>query len=257
MLTQARYKITYKYKIRTRKQDGLIELSEKNSGSEVHSIYFYHPQRVTRYAMGVQERINKLMQEYCVDQITDLANGVYVDIGSNIGEFSMGISSKFPGARLIRFEPSESECLASKKNLQHCNDTLHQVLLWKEESELDFHPGNETGDSSIFPTENLKKLIRIQTSTLDKVMGQTPIDMIELLKLEAEGAEPEILMGGRETLEKTRYVVADLGPERGVNLEETFDSSNLILEQYGFELIGRYELGRKCYLFRNKRFKST
>ena len=212
---------------------------------------------MTRYAMGVQERIDKLLREYCVDQITDLTEGVYLDIGSNIGEFSMGISSKFPGARFIRFEPSESECLASKRNLQDCKDTLFQVLLWKEESELDFYPGNETGDSSIFPTGNMKKLVRIQTKTLDSVMGQIPINVIELLKLEAEGAEPEILLGGRETLEKTRYVVADLGPERGINLEETFDASNLILKQYGFELIGRYELGRKCHLFRNKRFKSA
>ena len=254
LLTQTRYKIKYKYIIRTRKIDGLIELTEKNSSSTVNTINFFHPQRVTRYSMGIQERIDKLLREYCVDQITDLADGVYLDIGSNIGEFSLGISTRFPSARFIRFEPSANECSASKKNLQHCNDTLFQVLLWKEESELVFHLGNETGDSSIFPAGNLKKSVRIQTSTLDKVMNQLSIGMIELIKLEAEGAEPEILLGGQETLEKSRYVVADLGPERGADLEETFESSNRILEQYGFELIGRYELGRKCYLFRNKRF---
>jgi hypothetical protein len=94
----------------------------------------------------------------------------------------------------------------------------------------------------------------MKTQTLDEIMRDLSIDRIELLKLEAEGAEPEILEGGRVTLQKCRYVTADLGPERGTLKEETLKESKEILESYGFALIGQNTDGRKCYLFKNNSF---
>ena len=55
---------------------------------------------------------------------------------------------------------------------------------------------------------------------------------IKLLKLEAEGAEPEILEGLGEKLNLVEYISADLGYERGVHCESTLvPVTNYLLER--------------------------
>ena len=49
--------------------------------------------------------------------------------------------------------------------------------------------------------------------------------IIKLLKLEAEGAEPEILLGGLDKIHLIDYICADVGPERGLSYETTLVSS--------------------------------
>jgi FkbM family methyltransferase len=252
--TRIRYGIKFAEKIKVRYEAGLIVLSENNNKSSLSKIYFYHPQRVTRYAIGIENRINKLLNEYCVNKIPDLRSGVFLDIGSNIGEFSRGLASRFPEAEFIRFEPSQNECIASISNMSGLNDRLFKALLWKESKTVSFYERNETGDSSIFNPDDEEKSDLMKTQTLDEIMRDLSIDRIELLKLEAEGAEPEILEGGRVTLQKCRYVTADLGPERGTLKEETLKESKEILESYGFALIAQNTDGRKCYLFKNNSF---
>jgi hypothetical protein len=50
-------------------------------------------------------------------------------------------------------------------------------------------------------------------------------------------------------LKITQKVSADLGPERGVSEERTFDQVNAILTSAGFFLIGKNPGNRECYLY--------
>ena len=230
----------------------IFRLSEpKNLSLGKPSIYFHHALRATRYFEGIEVRIRKLLEEYCVDQISDLQPGLFVDVGSNVGEFSMGIAGRFPGSSFIRFEPSAEECAASMLNMMGEDDLLISKALWKEPAVLDFYQRNQSGDSSIFSPDSQKNRITIEVSTLDIECNGVVTQVIQLLKLEAEGAEPEILLGGEKTIRKCRYVSADLGPERGTTKESTFQSADKILRGYGFELVGRNPASRECYLYKN------
>ena len=254
-LLQLRFGRKFKNQVRLTFSEDLLKLAEYNSsGKAKESIYFYHRFRTTRYFDGISNRIEKLLDEYCVNQIPDLHSGVYVDVGSNIGEFSLGIFKRFPNSKFIRFEPSFEENLASKKNLTHATDILIPKALWSEQTELTFYRRNEHGDSSLFTPGGEHNAIKVQTTTLDEEMGKIHPGEIELLKLEAEGAEPEILRGGEKTIKRCRYVTADLGPERGILQESTFDEAAEILKSYGFSLIGKNHGARQCYLFKNSNF---
>lgn len=201
--------------------------------------------------MGINERLEKLLAEYCINQIPDLNPGVVIDIGSNIGEFSVALSRKIPNNFFIRFEPSITENMASLLNTSGIDGILIPRVLWSEEKVLEFFEANETGDSSLFPPKADAKSIHIQASSLDVQLRAFNLTQIELIKLEAEGAEPEILLGATKTLRITKYIVADLGPERGIEQESTYDAAIEILAKNNFELIGRNQLGRQCFLFRN------
>ena len=74
---------------------------------------------------------------------------------------------------------------------------------------------------------------------------------IKYLKLEAEGAEPEVLDGLGDKLKLAEDVTADLGYKRGLNSESTLAPVTNYLLQNGFELIDLRGV-RLCALYRHK-----
>lgn len=249
-ILKIRFRKKFRRPIRLSTSKGLIRLIEDNSKEDtVREIYFYFPMRLPRYFVGIQERLEILAREYCLDQINEIKSGVVIDIGSNIGEFTLIASQRFPNCSFLRFEPSLTECKASELNLTNVKNVLIQKPLWSKVEEILFYESNDTGDSSIFqPNMTAKSKLR-QTTTLDLEINRLGIESIELLKLEAEGAEPEILEGAGKTLKITKRVTADLGPERGLSQERTFLKVNQILVEAGFALSGKNPGGRECYLY--------
>ena len=77
---------------------------------------------------------------------------------------------------------------------------------------------------------------------------------IKLLKIEAEGAEPEVLSGAIATLKNTEYISVDYGNERGKDGLSTVVEVVNILISNNFEFIGDSNL-RKVGLFRNRSFQ--
>ena len=72
--------------------------------------------------------------------------------------------------------------------------------------------------------------------------------------MEAEGGEPEVLMGCGMKLEIIEYISADLGFERGLNQESTLPKVVNFLLGKGFELKSINSPRLVC-LFRNKNLK--
>jgi FkbM family methyltransferase len=252
---RVKFRNKFNYETTVKLHQGLVQLTEKHE-TNTKQIYFYFPKRISRYFIGIEERIKTISMEYCLDQLPKLPQGHIVDVGSNIGEFSLAVNMKYPGRKYIRFEPSETENSASKINLQGIDEVLVNQPLWSHIAELDFYNKNENGDSSLFQPDNKAKRIKLVTTTLDDSLLLLNVESIALLKLEAEGAEPEILLGAKKTLSKTWFVTADLGPERGLDQARTFDEVSDLLALNDFELIGRNPGGRECFLYRNSNFSS-
>ena len=58
-----------------------------------------------------------------------------------------------------------------------------------------------------------------------------------MLKLEAEGFEPEILQGSNNVLDKIEYIGIDGSPERGKNNDTTIEYAIDFLTSRDFEVI--------------------
>ena len=106
-------------------------------------------------------------------------------------------------------------------------------------------------DSSCFETEGYTHVLKKKSKTLSSIINSYNGRRIKLLKLEAEGAEPEILMGGLSSLNFVDYITVDVGPERGLSYETTLVSTVNILIDCGFDLI---KMGhpRLICLFKNQ-----
>jgi len=197
-------------------------------------IHFCRWKRRTRYRNGVKAGINRLLREYCLDSIEVSNPGVFIDCGANIGE--LGIWAQSLGFSYYPFEPEELESQCCNKNNFNGRDKTSQKALWSENTKLSFYSKPDSADSSVFEVKDNLSRFDIEAVTLDSQNIQLNPLADNILKLEAEGAEPEVLQGSITTLKSIRYVVADCGYERGVNQDHTFIPVLDFLTTKGFKL---------------------
>ena len=104
-------------------------------------------------------------------------------------------------------DPTEQRCLEA--NFKDIEFVLIKDALWNVPGEADFCLGNDKGDSSLIRGKRSSSTITVQRTTLDLVysdiLSTKAVNRIKLLKLEAEGAEPEILEGAENILSKIDY----------------------------------------------------
>ena len=109
-------------------------------------------------------------------------------------------------------------------------------------------------DSSLIETSNYITKFLIDVQTIDQFIIQNQIKgKVKLLKLEAEGYEPEILQGCQNNIENIEYIAADIGPERGTSNQCTVVEVTNFLISKGFKLID-FGYPRITALYKNKLF---
>jgi FkbM family methyltransferase len=236
------------------KDNNLIRVQNRNrKDSNNLTLYLAQRTRLHLYFNGIQFRLDQIFTQYCLNNHPEIFEypGWTIDIGANIGELSMSIMQRYPNQKFLVIEPSLREMSAAKRNLNVDKVEFNSSALWKVNTTLRFYHANKTGDSSLLPKDLSAPSELIEARTLDSIVETLGINQFNLLKLEAEGAEPEILDGAVKTLMKTRFVAADLGPERGPNELSTYFECRSKLENLGFKQFSSYEGSRETYLFRN------
>jgi len=208
--------------------------------------FFAHCERVNSYLAGLEARGEKLAKEYLLDQVPFGPGDNIVDIGANVGDLALAIQSLGIEVNLTAFEPSPREFAALERNLAS-NSAIKgfkafNAAVWSDDDDQkEFYVKSATADSSIIPIDGYDETISVPTVRLDTVL---PKKTYKLLKLEAEGAEPEILLGASQILSCFQFVSADVGFERGLRQESTLPEVTRILVEHGFHIkaVGRDRL---------------
>lgn len=197
---------------------------------------------------GVAERRAKLQDEYLVPEGLVRKGDLVIDCGANIGEFAI-ICAKL-GANVLAFEPEPEEFRALQANADFYGQiTPFNLALWDSAGVLPFFNKNSTGDSSLFDPGEAEGVINISTIRLDSLDAVPAAPArIRLMKVEAEGGEPEVLSGCGDILDRVDYISADLGPERGTEKLTTVAEVTDLLYARGFKMLKFFE-GRCTALF--------
>jgi FkbM family methyltransferase len=200
----------------------------------------------TAYAKGFKERIDSLKDNYAINNLEFKDNDVIIDIGANNGDFYLCFDKKI---EYYGIEPSPTVFLNLEYNVK--NQNLINKGVWSSSiKEIEFFLKDESGDSSIIPINNFIKKIKIETTTLDEIIDKIN-KPIKLIKIEAEGAEPEILEGFKKNLDNTKYITIDCGFERGVKQTSTIAQCSNYLINNNFEMID-FRSSRTVALYKNK-----
>lgn len=187
------------------------------------------------YRRGWNNRLSRLAIEFGLGSLFPIGVGdTVVDVGANVGDFSIAAAKL--GAKVFAFDGDPLVVACNKLNTgEFDNIETHCQILWSKETELTFYSAPGRADSSIFlPSGDGVASFTAKATTLDLLAERYGIDEITLLKMDAEGAEPEVLEGAKKILEKTRYIAIDTGPERLGS--RTDKECTRILTAYGFSV---------------------
>ena len=204
-----------------RKSSNRIYLKENYFyNTETDWRFFNKQQGFYAYGKGFKKRKHELLTSYLIKNLKFKEDDIIIDIGANNGDFYLCFDKKI---KYYAFEPSPVVYSNLEYNIK--NQNLYNLGVSNlEGNSIDFFLSDEFGNSSILPIDDYTKRISIGTITLDKIIKNIHKNnqkKIKLIKLEAEGFEPEILLGLKKYLSYVEYITIDCGFERGISQEST------------------------------------
>ena len=145
---------------------------------------------------------------------------VFLDIGANIGYFSLLAANKEPTSKIFSFEPVKNPFEQMEKNISVNNirniTTVNVAISdTNEEKELFISASDNSGMSSFQPPENFSgKKERVKVVSIDSWFKTAGLSRIDLVKLDIEGSELAALKGMQEVLQNFKpVVIAEINPE--------------------------------------------
>jgi FkbM family methyltransferase len=198
-------------------------VSEKSSDFFIHEvthnnqkIFFQSATRINRFIFGFEHAGKRIWNRYKID---DLLLGIeprtILDIGANIGEFSFYADKKYLGkVKIFAFDPDPITKQCFENNLVGIDASFNLVALSNKSGEEDFYLKTDSADSSLHKPNGESIKVKTKIITLDSFFSNLELQQPVLLKMDAEGHEPEVLLGGIGTLKYINWVSIDAGLER-------------------------------------------
>ena len=207
---------------------------------------------INLYRNGISNRADFVFSSYCLDKIIFNEDDIVIDCGANYGDLQLKLSNLNLPVYYIGVEPSPSDFSCLEFNVTKKFKIINKAL-GKTNSKMPFYLSEDEGDSSIIEPAKFKEIISVPVIRLDSLIQELSIDKIKLLKIEAEGYEPEVLEGLGEKVKICEYIAVDGGYERGKNSDQTFTAITNYLINNQFEIIDIYFPWCRA-LFINRKF---
>jgi len=152
--------------------------------------------------------------------ILEIDNGIFFDVGANIGTISIPLSKISPF--VYSFEPQKELCKILQKNciendvknikinnvaVGHKNkktELNNEIIDYDKITKIDYNTTNSMNYGALSLGKGGEKVKMI---TLDYYVKKNKIKDIKLIKVDAEGAEPIIFFGARKMINKFRPAI--------------------------------------------------
>jgi FkbM family methyltransferase len=147
-------------------------------------------------------------------------NDVFIDIGANIGYFSLLSATVSPSVKVISFEPvkdlfqkmNENLSINGSKNIVAINAAIGEM---NEQRELYLSTPDNLGMSSFHQPENYSgRKEKVEVIAFDDWFKTSGLTKIDLIKLDVEGSELAALKGMNAVLEKQKpALIVEINPQ--------------------------------------------
>lgn len=164
------------------------------------------------------EKINK---EY-LKILIDTESPIIIDVGCYDGRDSLELAELFKKPQIYCFEVDPRSIklfkeLVKKDNRIHLikkavSNINRNIIFYQSDSPLRNHPGASSSIKqpknvlTIFPDITYTNIITVESITLDSWSKENNIKKIDLMWVDVNGAEKEVIEGGKKILEKTRFL---------------------------------------------------
>lgn len=144
---------------------------------------------------------------------------IIIDVGANIGQFHFFCKSFLKASKVFSFEPVPKTFSLLRKNAPE--NECYECAITTHES-LTLHIPDTSLMASVLPGPNDQEKVVVKGRKLDDIPEVKALDHIDLLKIDAEGAEFDVLKASTEALRKSKYVFIEVSVSRVPSPDEDF-----------------------------------
>tara|TARA_R110002110_G_scaffold415612_6_gene652172 strand:+ start:207870 stop:208616 length:747 start_codon:yes stop_codon:yes gene_type:complete len=187
------------------------------------------------------------------DVIAPLQLATIVDVGANVGQFSLLARALHPGARIFAFEPLPDaaaryrQVFAADKNVK-----LFQAAISPDAGTATMHVSASADSSSLLPisarqselfpgTEEVG-VTEVEVGPLSSFVSAADLTAPALLKIDVQGFELEVLRGASDLLAGFEHVYVEASFEALYEGQALADDVIAQMVEAGFSEVGRYNV---------------
>jgi FkbM family methyltransferase len=139
---------------------------------------------------------------------------VLLDVGANVGEYTLFAAKRLLNGKVISFEPMPTLRGLLDENIRLNN--FQNVKVWSyglsdREGSFPIYTTEDVtneGLSTFFPSDNLKqRSINVEVKTLDRECENLQLDRLDFIKMDIEGSELKALHGAHNTIKCFRPLI--------------------------------------------------
>lgn len=203
------------------------------------------------YSISVPEKMLPPFKEIFFDQVymkeipehlLQKENPTILDIGANVGYFSLFMLFNFPKAKVYAFEPmpfnfEKIQQYKKEYNFQNLHAIKKAVGASNGLLSLSFSRTDPfTTMASIYESPQKDQRLEVESLSLETILAENQIEGVDFLKMDCEGAEYSILYATpQHVLKKLRAM--SIETHRGEKDKQNLSSLATFLKQHGFSLI--------------------
>jgi 2-O-methyltransferase len=200
------------------------------------------------------------------------ADPVILDVGCNDGFHTNWFLELFAGSRVYAFEPDPRAVKLFRGSVRNERAKLFELAIADRDGQTEFHASDGLPDPAMaaslpegwhqsgsirkptgelfaqYPWCKFERTFPVQTRRLDGWCGEQGVGAIDLIWADVQGAEGDLIEGGRRTLARTRYFYTEYDDEE--LYEGQIPLAELLSLLPDFEIVHRY---RWDVLLRNRR----
>lgn len=172
-------------------------------------------------------------KKYTLDGFVEIETGdTVVDVGAFVGEFSL--SAIADAEKVLSLEPDPTTAKILRQNTVRFNNvTVLEIATWFENAELSFNIASDSSDNSIMEVDSKHATkISVEADTLENIIKKENLGTVDFVKIDAEGAEPEVVRGIGDA--KIGKLAIDCRPER--DGASTLKPVSALLEGMGYQI---------------------
>ena len=174
---------------------------------------------------------------------------VIVDVGAARGDYGARAALVLDVRRVVMVEALPDA--AARLRTRFAGDqrfTVVEAALADACGQATFHVNESEDSSSILPVSRVvtetafgrsfqtAREIVVKTLTLDELHRQEKLDIVDLLKVDIQGAEGRLIAGGGEALARTRAALLEVNFERFYDGAPLFHEIDAMMTDRGFRL---------------------
>lgn len=144
--------------------------------------------------------------EWRYTNVATAGASIVVDVGANYGVFSCPLAKRIPSTRVYAFEPHEPTCRALKANVlgnRLSNVDVLPLAVSSSSGIVTFSDHLSAACNRIIQNSDVRSK-SVHSVSLDDFATEYGLEAIDFLKIDAEGADYEVLLGAKGLFERQK-----------------------------------------------------